>query len=74
MQRKLYKANPQKAVSGGELAVYSGRALQRKLYKAKPQSTVSGGQLAVYSRGGFTEETIEVEARKDMAQESAGGI
>ena len=43
MQRKLYNAKAQRAVSGGQLAVYSRGALQRKLYKANPQSPVSGG-------------------------------
>ena len=36
-------------MAGGQLAVYSGRALQRKLYKAKPERALAGGQLAVYS-------------------------
>ena len=68
-KRKLYKANPQSTVSGGQLAVYSRGALQRKLHKAKPQSTVSEGQLAVYSRGGFAEEGRQRKRRRTEKEE-----
>ena len=64
MQRKLYKANPQKAVSGGELAVYSrggfaeeGRQRRRKEEEGRKGGRENSRNLTTPHRRGGEKET-----------------